>query len=273
MAWPLQLRRGVRNLVVAASLLFGACAFEPGDFSQGDRPTGGNNGNGTGSGTGSGSDTVPRRTCEFDNTALKLCLDFEDSIFDPMVTDASTNRLDSPTNDVGKVTRGGGTKVAAVFQPFGSRIDVPESLALDIPGSLTMEMWVHPLAYTPANLLNNAGQYRLELDGYQRVICTVGSVTARSVGDADPYKWSHVACVYDGNSLRVFVDGDLSAETSASSGAPISGTTGTRIAGNYGGQLDDIRVYAGALAPSDICTHAGETDCSTSINNGGPGGG
>ena len=235
---------------------------------------GGNgSGTGTGTGSGSGSGTEARRTCAFYNSSLKLCLDFEDSEFSPMVTDASANRLDSPTNDVGQVMRDGGTKVAAVFHAFGSRIDVPESLALDIPGSITMEMWVHPLAYTPGNLLHNAGQYRLELDSNQDVICTVGGVTAKSVHDADPYQWSHVACMFDGSSLRVFIDGDLSAQVSASSGAPISGTTGTRIAGNYGGQLDDIRIYAGALGLTDICTHAGRTTCSGTVINGGSGGG
>jgi len=252
---------------VAASLVLGACAFEPGEYpEEGERPdtgSGGTGGTGTG-GTGTGSGTVDptARVCSFSDSTLRLCIEFGDSKFDPMVTDASPARLDAASVSVDPTNRDSG--VAAVLY-LGSKIEVPESPMLDINGPMTIEMWVWPAYLHPsANLLENAGQYRMQLAGDGRIGCQFGNSQVWSNDDdnAAPLEWTHVACVYDGTTLAVLIDGTRS--TSAPGAAsPSGGTTGTTLGGgSYPGGLDDIHVYARALTGDQICSHAGRTTCS-----------
>lgn len=262
-------------LVIATAVA--ACAFEPGEFQENGPLGGAGGGGGGGGGTGGGGSgdpgpdagptLQPTRTCAFADPALRLCLDFEDSQFAPMVTDASPSRLDSGAAGVNGVVRGP-TDIGASFA-LTSRIDVPESAALDIGGALTIEMWVAPGFAHSANLLQNTGQYRVQMDGQGRIGCSTNNAATWSVDEADPREWTHVACVFDGTLLAVYIDGVRSGQTT-STGAPTGGTNGTLIGSGFAGALDDIRVYARAWSATDVCAHAGRTTCTS---NSGPGGG
>lgn len=249
--------RLVRALVIAAGVA--GCAFEPGEFRD-DGPLGGGGGGGVGGtdpGPDGGTEPQPTRTCSFADPALRLCLDFEDAKFDPMVTDASPSRLDSAANDVDGVARG--TRIAAALA-WSSRIDVPEAMALDIAGPMTIELWVAPAYAHSANLVQNTGQYRIQMDGQGRIGCSTNNAATWSTGDIDPFEWSHIACVYDGTHLGVYIDGVRDGQT-ASTGAPTGGTLGTVVGSGFAGALDDIRVYARSFAAADICAHAGRDTC------------
>ena len=90
---------------------------------------------------------------------------------------------------------------------------------------------------------------------------TVDSGSNARIDDA---QFHHVACTYDGNELRVYVDGDLA--NCQTPGATIDSTPAlTDIGHEFGnvstteqfrGALDDIHVFARALRPDEICALA-----------------
>ena len=84
-------------------------------------------------------------------------------------------------------------------------------------------------------------------------VVVIGSSAVYSTDEVDPGEWAHVACVHDdaANTLAVYVDGRISNEAT---GVPAStgGSTGTRLGAGLAGGLDDIRVYARALAATQL---------------------
>ncbi len=247
---------------MAASLVLSACAFEPGTLAEDDGTGEGEDPSGTGTGSDTGSGAPLVQPCTFPDADLRLCLDFDDAKLRPIVTDASVAKLDGTATELEPASRSG--KPAAGFG-WSSRIDVPESPTLDIAGALTLEMWVWPEYPHSAILLDNNGQYRIQLAVDGRLGCVLGNTPVWSDDSEDAREWTHVACVYSANTLTIFINGS-SAGTTVSVGAPGTGTSGTRL-GYFAGRLDDIHVYARALTAAQVCTHAGRTTCSS-----GPGG-
>lgn len=199
------------------------------------------------------------RTCKFPASSLRLCIEFEDRAFSPKVTDASLAQLDAPSANVIEAKRGS-TYAAALG--VASHIDVPESPMLDLT-ALTIEMSLWPGFAQSADLVVNYGQYYMRLSGDGRVGCILPNAQLWSSNEAaEALTWTHVACTFDGTTLRVYIDGELDKQTLViGSGLNGNGMLGTRIGGPYSGAIDDIRIYATALSANELCTHAGRTDC------------
>ena len=246
---------------MAASLVLGACAFEPGEIADdegfGGKPSGPGTGTDTGTGTGSGT-TTQALPCTFAETDLRLCLEFDDAKLTPIVTDASTARLDGTATALSTASRNGSP--AAGFG-WDSKITIPESPMLDITGALTLELWVWPEYPHSANLLLNANQYRIQLSGDGRIGCAFGNSQVWSSSYQDVRAWTHVACTFSDNALTVYINGNASG-TATSIGAPTTGTSGTQL-GSFAGDLDDVHIYARALTAAQVCAHAGRTSCNS----------
>lgn len=74
-----------------------------------------------------------------------------------------------------------------------------------------------------------------------------------------PYhEWSHVVGTYDGNALRIYVNGSLSASQTLPAPTRIRSGVKLRMGGGneknafYNGLLDDVRIYSRALADDEI---------------------
>jgi len=71
--------------------------------------------------------------------------------------------------------------------------------------------------------------------------------------------WTHLASTYDGTTLKIYVNGNLSS-TKTVSGAVQSNSNPLRIGGNYPygqffeGKIDEVRVYNRALSQGEIQT-------------------
>lgn len=238
--------------------------------------TGGMDGSGGGSGSG-GTSVTPARTCSYDADELRLCIEFEDGRFDPMVSDASDAQLDVPAIDVGATNRA--SFKAAAFA-WTSRISVGESMALDIGGAISIEAWVGVTFDQSENLVENTNQYSVGITDSGRVVCRIGGATLSSYDSAKIalYTFNHVACIYDGASLSVYLNGKLAGTQPLTVGAPTGAMNGTRIGGNgFIGAIDDIRIYAKALSLSEVCRRAtGQDACTpftpTDGGNSGPSG-
>jgi hypothetical protein len=74
----------------------------------------------------------------------------------------------------------------------------------------------------------------------------------------DDGQWHHVAVVHDGSSKRMYVDGQLDVSKAYSAALQTNdvnvhfGWNAEYPSGEYGGMLDDVRIYKRALAPSEV---------------------
>ena len=156
---------------------------------------------------------------------------------------------------------------ALVLDGFDDYVDCGNDSSLDITKQITVAAWVK---------MNDAGNSQ-----FQPYI-TKGDYTyglkhhSRNVIEFDIYDdgfwqvahfpvdssfndvWHHVAGTYDGNKLKLYVDGKLEV-TTAYAGSIASGTYNLNIGSNseargrfYNGAIDDLRVYNYALSEKEI---------------------
>jgi hypothetical protein len=97
------------------------------------------------------------------------------------------------------------------------------------------------------------------------VIADVGSSTVAVSPVRVPVGvWCHLAGVYDGSSVSIYVNGALAA-THASAVKPIDGSSPLEIGISHGGHsfngsLDDVRIYARALSAAEVKALAAGAD-------------
>ena len=265
------------RFLVAATLLVSACGFEHGALdSPAEAPDAGATGSGTGTGSGSDSGTTPppvTRTCAFPDPDNRLCLEFTDGVLTPVVHDGSTMPLDPTASGLLAAMRG--TTDPAVKLAAQSTITIAPNARLNISAKITLEAWIRPDFYQAASIIRNEGQYVLMIDGSGHVGCSLAGVQVFSYaeGTVSPGQWTHIACTYDGSRVRVFRGGATQDCDATSSSIATNGTVGTKIAPNFTGQIDGVRIYARDIG-TEVCRHAtGGTNCQRqcgiSINLGG----
>jgi len=210
------------------------------------------------------SAVAPR--CHSDLPGIRLCLDFEDT---NLGDDSSGIAHSIDVQAVAQMSRG--TQGAALLGDPSS-IDIGASASLDISPKLSMEMWMSPTSFPPSGapswFLQNIQQYAIGFDG-QIALCSVTSADQSHVlttgSSVQPDKWTHLACVYDGTKLVLYLDGSISACDPGTFPIATGIDAGLQIGGGYTGGLDDIHIYANALAATDVCQLAtGGTNCKSS---------
>jgi concanavalin A-like lectin/glucanase superfamily protein len=238
----------VMRVVVLTSVLVG-CGFAPTtDDVQGDAQL-------------NGGPTTPLTGCHTQIPDVRLCLDFEDLTLDPVIRDGSTGGHDASSAKVDLIPR---ANQHAAELGYGSAIHVPEVADLDIPKNLSIEMWVAPTVTAGTSWpLSNALQYGLGIDE-GKLYCVFGSHTEHAVTTLSINTWTHVACTWDGATVKAYVGGGLAgcAMAPTSTIANVN-TGGTDIGLAYVGALDDVHVYARVLAVADVRMLAGVTSGAT----------
>jgi YD repeat-containing protein len=149
----------------------------------------------------------------------------------------------------------------------GSRVDVPSGASLNITGAVTVEAWVKTTTtadqavveryatYPGAGVVN--GGYVLRLMGGRVTFATLKNSNEFDYQQgATPVStgvWHHVAGVFDGSQMRVYLDGALDG-SKASTFTPGTGTAPVRIGAKgddlgapFNGLVDEARVSAAAL--------------------------
>jgi len=153
-------------------------------------------------------------------------------------------------------------------------VEVPRTSRTDLTGQFTLEAWVKLDRLVPS-----PGQAVIEsytapaTDGYALRV-TDGVVQAWSLGDPGkghgvvsgrtrltPDRWHHVAAVFDGSRLTVYLDG-VADNSVATSVAPGGGTASVKLGGRgddtyqrLQGDLDEAAVYDRALTAAEIQAH------------------
>src|SRR6185503_18483188 len=157
------------------------------------------------------------------------------------------------------------------FNGSGAYVQVPNSSSLNITGAITVEAWIKVNAITAAYQdiitresyaqagtgggfelsVSNTG--KLRLDTYQSPTAYTPLVGNTTITTG---VWHHVAGVFDGSQMRLYVDGVLDATLSTTNG-PASGTSSLKIGkmsyGSYfGGLIDEARVSNSAVYTSNF---------------------
>lgn len=153
-----------------------------------------------------------------------------------------------------------------------SYVGVPNSTSINISGSITIEAWIKVNAITGNYQdivyrhtwgvsgtgggyefsITSTGKVRLDLyQSHNQYTTSIGSTTITTG------TWHHVAGVFDGNQMRVYLNGVLDGSVGTTNG-PASGNSPLQIGLNtggtyyFGGLIDEVRISAAALYSSNF---------------------
>ncbi|MFH1188836.1 MAG: LamG-like jellyroll fold domain-containing protein [bacterium] len=153
---------------------------------------------------------------------------------------------------------------------YGS-VDDSSQTGLDVTGALTIDAWVYRLANNSGDYIirkwtsGNDRSYRLYTQTSGRFIFEVqnggsNAVITSNSGVLNPNEWHHIAAVYDGSYLRLFVDGtSVATPISYSDGIQDGGAPlwlSSSGSGSFTGYIDEARVSNIARWISDFTPSA-----------------
>ena len=214
------------------------------------------------------------RNCAQGDTSLRLCIDFDD---DTTLAGDGSSRGHDPALAAGLTMMTRDTELA-VQMSSSSRLQIAEHADFDIASDLTISMWVKNEARPTSGaywMLDNNNQYAMSLQSDGQVRCGLGADTVDSVASLDD-SWHHVACTYDGNRLKVYIDGWVAGCRTLARPIAITGTEGLAIGsnigstagvltftGNYVGGLDNVQVFARTWSDQELCAANGSAWCNS----------
>src|SRR6185503_5877012 len=162
-----------------------------------------------------------------------------------------------------------GSNHSVLLNGTSSYVDVPYNANLNITGALTMEAWVKTSANTYQMVLERGdwwqdqmsydfaiaeGKVRMDIrQSNGTYVSCIGSTLMNNGA------WHHIAGVYDGSQMRVYLDGVLNGSATATM-APGNNSTGLRIGKSsflyypyyFNGLIDEVRVSNAALYSSNF---------------------
>jgi uncharacterized repeat protein (TIGR01451 family) len=155
---------------------------------------------------------------------------------------------------------------ALTFNGTSTRVSIADSNSLDLT-NMTLEAWVYPIAgggWRDVIYKGPDDNYYLESSSSTDAPATGGVFSPTLYGSsALPLNtWAHLAGTYDGQTLRLYVNGTQVASRPQT--GPISATTGALTIGSdptygqyFSGRIDEVRVYNAALTQAQIQTDMG----------------
>jgi hypothetical protein len=180
-------------------------------------------------------------------------------------------------NYIGAVTVGVAGAIAgdtaASFNPAGAYVDLQDHFGFEGTAHFSVEAWVNPAAtdsiqhiFTKQQRANPKEGWALLVNGdgtvqIERYVADQSTVAA-STRVLTPGVYSHVVGVYDGQVLRIYVDGQLFNGTDLDSrivsAYPVPAIIASANLGNennFGGALDEVAVYDQALSAERVAAH------------------
>jgi glucose/arabinose dehydrogenase len=148
-------------------------------------------------------------------------------------------------------------------------VTVPSNATLNLAGAGTLEAWVRistlgrwhgVIAKGDANN-DQAHNYALEINDANRARCIVGNGLTSQFLDSTTTmpaaQFRHLACVWNGSTLSLFINGVLNTSTTLT--VSPAGNAAPLFIGQFGGDsdrllgvIDEVRIYNRALSPAEI---------------------
>lgn len=155
------------------------------------------------------------------------------------------------------------------FDGSNDYINIPSAVSLN-PQKITMEAWVYPTGYSSSgNIIKKryTEQYILrfygttgQIQGYVYVNGGWRYCTTNTAVKAGLNQWSHIVSTYDGNKIKVYVNGVQGCSFSYT-GNINSGNSDlwlgaySATAELFKGMIDEVRIYGRALSLTEIQDH------------------
>ena len=216
---------------------------------------------------------VPALQWVANDASLVLAFDFELSdMNETTVLDKSGQRNHGLLTNGVLWTTAGRFGAAAVFDGTNDRVVVADAPTLDLTTAMTLSAWVYPTTTAGASvwrtvlLKERTGGLVYGLYANNAVhrpsasLSVFGGQSAQ--GAALPtYTWTHLAATYDGNALRLYVNG-VPQSVRLVTGALGMSSQPLYVGGNalwgehFQGRIDQVRVYRRALSQEEIQTSA-----------------
>lgn len=150
-----------------------------------------------------------------------------------------------------------------------AKVSVPNAADLESTASFTIEAWVNPIDFrgnvwegSIVSKESEAGGYAINIggDGKGRLVIFTNGKWIEATSDTKtitPGKWQHIAGVYDGSTIKFYVNGILKATQSVGS-LPIStsyiciGASAAFRGREFHGGIDEVRIWKKALTEKEI---------------------
>jgi hypothetical protein len=182
-----------------------------------------------------------------------------------LVDDESPANNDGVASGGGRESRPGGG--SALLLSASSDVAIPDSVSLDVTGPITIELWLRAdtiPAAGRAGVIDHNGQWGLFLAPGGQLRCVMPPVTATDLV-VTPGVWTHIACVYDLQTVQLYQDGVAAANpppaTTAINTAPVDGIHIGEDSPGGGDQLlgavDDVRIWRTARTAAEIAGGGG----------------
>lgn len=177
--------------------------------------------------------------------------------FDGSAEDSSGNGLNGTGHEIGFEDG-----KAAEFNGENSYVSVPKSPKLDLSGPFTLIAWFRFEVGGTINprILHKGDSYQIYTVGTgprRRLAfsCTAGGVDG---GDARAGQWTFVAGVYDGTTVKLYLDGTLAGQSAASGPLEVNafdlniGRNAETQNDLFKGAIDDVKIFSRALSAEEI---------------------
>jgi YVTN family beta-propeller protein len=151
-------------------------------------------------------------------------------------------------------------------------VTVPSGAALNPTEAITMSAWIKPTATSndwpyiigKRSAPFGAIQYSITISNRNTFTCDITGAGVNAEGGTVPLnQWSHVACTYDRNTLRLYVNG-VEVASAAGSATMVTGNeplTIGKLDGSdiryFDGQIDEVKIYSRSLSAAEVANDYG----------------
>jgi hypothetical protein len=150
------------------------------------------------------------------------------------------------------------------FDGSSSYVDVPDAPQLNLTSAITIAVWINGNSYGATRRVLQKGysdnQYKLTAESLLR-IRLAGLLDGLVSASVPPLgEWHHVACTYDGVSLKLYVDAGEVGSGTASGTISVTGDSlcigckspSDSAGDHFDGVIDEVRFYDRALTPAEL---------------------
>jgi len=151
-------------------------------------------------------------------------------------------------------------EVGLAFDLNGGYVQVPDAPSLDITSQITIDAWIKPSALggRVVDKITAGGHDGYLLDTYGGVIrFQIGSDSVSGSTSLPIGTWSHIAGVYDGSQMTVYLNGVLDGSLTISIPIPVNSLP-LRIGADsngsslFSGLIDEVELFNRALSIGEI---------------------
>jgi hypothetical protein len=155
-----------------------------------------------------------------------------------------------------------GVRGSALDVDDGVDVTLAETNTLDPTSGITLELWIRPGSFPTGSdrvgILDNNAQWGLFGREDGQVTCSMAPASLTLAGALVAGVWQHLACTYDGATIRLYRNGQQIDSVPADTELTTSGDDGTAIGRNnptgeyFDGSIDEVRIWRRALAASEL---------------------